>query len=213
MTDESPADPLNFDPMYNAVAQASTCWARIENAMAGLLEWLLGYSSDYEALHIYFAPTNTETRFKIVNTMARLRWEKYATHDLKSEWASIINALSHAKDVRNRIAHGEVHGHGRKKRGKLVRQIRLTASPFDVARQFKEPKNQWPGMSVNDVKGAADRFFWVAVRIEEMRDYWMAQAIGPQTSLPGIFVRIIERRQNSGPLSIDLKPPKQKVRP
>ena len=31
--------------MYNAIAAANTSWSRVENAMASLLEWLLGYST------------------------------------------------------------------------------------------------------------------------------------------------------------------------
>jgi hypothetical protein len=205
----APSAPVTFDPMYIAIAHANTSWARVENAMASLLEWLLGYSSDKVALHIYFAPNNTETRFKIVDTVARLNWQNYSTHDLLTEWAAIKIAVDRAKEVRNRIAHGEVHGPGRKIRGKWVTQVRLTPSSFDIGRRVKEWKpRQWPGLSLHDVKAASDRFFWLAVRIDEMRDYWMAQAIGPQTSLPGRFARIKERRLNSGPLSIDLNPPK-----
>lgn len=205
----APSAPVTFDQMYIAIAHANTSWARVENAMASLLEWLLGYSSDNVALHIYFAPNNTETRFKIVDTVARLQWQNYSTHDLVTEWMAIKTAVDRAKEVRNRIAHGEVHGPGRKIRGKWVTQVRLTPSSFDIGRRFKEWKpRQWPGLSLHDVKAASDRFFWLAVRIEEMRDYWMAQAIGPQTSLPGRFARIKERRLNSGPLSIDLNPPK-----
>jgi hypothetical protein len=36
----------DFQPMYNAIAAANTSWSRVENAMASLLEWLLGYSSE-----------------------------------------------------------------------------------------------------------------------------------------------------------------------
>src|SRR5207248_406386 len=70
---------------------------------------------------------------------------------------------------------------------------------------------QWPGLSVRDVKATADRFYWLAVRIEEMSDYWQAQSTGPQSSLPQRFAHIVERRQNSGPLSSDLTPPKPKA--
>jgi hypothetical protein len=207
------SDTLDFQPMYNAMAQANICWARIENAMASLLEQLLGYSPDHEALHIYFTPRNTETRFKIVDTMAMLRWEKYATHDLRSEWISIRTALGRAKELRNRIAHGEVQGPGRKVGEKWVHYVRLTASSFDVGRRHKEPKNQLPGMSVKDVENAAARFFWLAIRVEAMRDYWRVHSIGQQTSLPSIFLRIEENRRSSPPLQADPNQPKPPFQP
>jgi hypothetical protein len=205
-------NPSDYQKMYDAIAQANTTWSRVENAMASLLEWLLGYSHDYVALHIYFAPSNTETRFKIVDTVAHVKWQNYTTHDLWAEWVSVKEGVDRAKNVRNRIAHGEIHGPGRKVKGTWKHQVRLTASSYDLGRTWKEHKpRQWPGMSTHDVKAASDRFFWLGVRIEEMRDYWEAHARGQNASLPGRFAHIVERRQNSGPLSADLKPPKPKA--
>ena len=201
------------EAMDLAIAQANTSWARVENAMASLLEWLLDYSTDNVALHIYFAPSNTETRFKIVDAVARVKWKDYKTHDLLAEWVPIFTDLGRAKDVRNRIAHGQVECPGRKvKGGNLKYQARLTALSFDLARRQRERKpRQWPGMSVHDVKATVSRFFWLAVRIEEMGEYyWMASSTGQHASLPEKFARIIERRLNSGPLSSDLNPPKPK---
>lgn len=191
--------------MYDAIAQASTTWGRVENAMAGFFEALLGWSSEHEALYIYFAPNNAETRFKIVDTIARLRWDNYQQHDLKGEWTAIMTALNRAKDTRNRIVHGQIEGPERKIHGKWVPQARLVASSLDVSRRRLDPPNQWPGMSVHDVDGAANRFFWLAVRIEECRRYREAQ-VGQTAALQDIFARIIERRQNSGPLSSDQNP-------
>jgi hypothetical protein len=202
------------DVMSLAVANANTSWARVENAMAGLLEWLLGYSSDNVALHVYFAPSNTETRFKIVDAAAQVKWKGHTAHNLLAEWTPIFQALGRAKEARNRIAHGEVKIASQTRRGSKTYQARLTVLSFDIARKRKEAKpRQWPGMSLRDVKATADRFFWLAVQIEEMREYWKAYSIGPQSSLPEIFARIVERRQNSGPLSADLKPPKPKRQP
>ncbi len=195
------SDEFSFQPMYDAIAKASVTWGRVENAMASLLKSLLGWTDQHEALHIYFAPSNTETRFKIVDTIVRLRWDGYTIHDLKSEWASVMLAVGRAKETRNRIAHGEVQGPGRKQKdGTWVHQARLVASSLDISRRRKEPVDQWPGLSAHDVVGAANRFFWLAVRIEELRNYRNAQVVGPQISLPDIFARIIERRQNCGPL-------------
>jgi hypothetical protein len=215
MTDPAKPDfAAMSQAMYSAIAQANTSWARIENAMAGLLEALLGYSRDYIALHIYFAPNNTETRFKIVDTVARVKWRNYETHKLISEWASIYTAVGRVKETRNRIAHGEIEYPGRLKRGKLTHQARLTASSFDVGRRQKEDKpRQWPGMSVHDVKATADRFYWLALRIEEMREYWKAHSMGQHASLPGIFRRIEGRRRTGGPLVSDPKAQELKAPP
>ena len=106
-----------FEKMSLALVQCNTSWSRVENAMAGLLESLLSWSADNVALHVYFAPNNTETRFKIVDTVARLKWQNYSAHDLMAEWTSIFTALGKAKEVRNRLAHGEIQIPGRKLEG------------------------------------------------------------------------------------------------
>ena len=112
-----------FEKMSLALVQCNTSWSRVENAMAGLLESLLSWSADNVALHVYFAPNNTETRFKIVDTVARLKWQNYSAHDLMAEWTSIFTALGKAKEVRNRLAHGEIQIPGRKIKGKLTHQL------------------------------------------------------------------------------------------
>lgn len=200
------------ESMYSALAQANTTWARIENAMSALLEQLIGYTSDHVAFHIYFAPNNTETRFNIVDTIAQLKWRDYPTHALMSEWASLKASVYRAKLIRNRIAHGEIHCPAYKIKGRMIYQVRLTASSFDIGRSKEERKlRQRPGLSTKQVKATADQFFELAIRIEEMTRYWEAHCIGPHSSLPERFARIVERRQNSGPLQADLKPAKPKA--
>lgn len=71
-----------YESMYTALAHVNMTWGRIENAMAALLEQLVGWSADHAALHIYFAPNNTETRFKIVDTLAKLKWQEYSAFNL-----------------------------------------------------------------------------------------------------------------------------------
>jgi hypothetical protein len=130
------------------------------------------------------------------------------------EWRLIKEAVDGAKETRNRIAHGEIQCPGRKIKGKWVFQVRLTASSYDIIRTRQEHKSrQLPGLSLNDVKAISGQFFWLAVRIEEMTRYWEAHHIGPHESLPDKFARIVARRQNSGPLQADLKPPKPKAPP
>jgi hypothetical protein len=215
-----PEPTPDFQPMWEdmakTVAQATTSWSRVENAMATLLEKLIGYSTDNIGTHIYFAPNNTETRFKIVDTLARVKMgAKEVPHDLISEWNSVFVALGKAKETRNRIAHGEIQTPGLKKKGKWAHQARLTASSYDIGRTWKEHKpRQWPGMSINDVRATADKFYWLAVRIEEIAQYWQTYSLHWKLPpLPEIFARIVERRRNSGPLSSDLKPPKPNSRP
>jgi hypothetical protein len=205
-----------FESMSIVIGQANTAWARVENAMAGFLEKLIGHSEDYVALHIYFAPNNTETRFKIVDTLARVKIEKHKPpHDLLDEWAAVSTALGRAKEVRNRIAHGEIHTPSRTIKGKVKWQARLTASSFDIGRSWKEQKlRQWPGMSVHDVKATADRFFWLAVRVEEIARYWEAYSLQwKQPPLPEIFARIVEHRQKTDPPPSGQTPLKPKGQP
>jgi hypothetical protein len=204
-----------WDDMTKAIVAANTGWARVENAMATLLEKLIGYTTDHVGFHIYFAPNNTETRFRIVDTLARIKIaNKDVPHELLSEWEKVHAALFKAKETRNRIAHSQINTPGRKRKGKWVYQTRLMASSFDIGRNQQERPDQWPGMSIRDVKATADRFFWLAVRIEEIARYWETYSLRwTQPPLPEVFARIVERRQNLGPLQADLKPPKPKSRP
>jgi len=205
-----------WDDMAKAVAQADTAWSRIENAMASLLEKLIGSYNDTIALHIYFAPSNTETRFKIVDAAAQVKMtDKKVPDDLFAEWNIVFNAVGRAKEVRNRIAHGEIQTPGQKRKGELVFQARLTASSFDISRRLKEPRPpQWPGLSTNQVRATADRFYWLAVRLEEIGRYWQGYSLRwKQPPLPETFACIVERRRNSGPLTADLTSPKPKRQP
>jgi len=202
MTNTADSDPdlqKLAQQMYDAVTKSYICWGRLENSMAGLLEWLIGYSSDNVGLHVYFAPSNTETRFAIVDAAARAKWKNYKAHDLFSEWQDIKISIDRAKLSRNRIAHGQIDVRSRMSKGKSKWQARLTASSWDIGRTHAEHKpRQWPGMSVHDVTSAADRFFWLAVRVDEMKEYWKCHNLRQNATLPARFASIVERRQNRG---------------
>jgi hypothetical protein len=146
---ETPSGPTLHEEMDSTIARTLKCWTRIEMGMVSLLAELLGPSKQYEAYLIYYAPNNTETRFKIVNVVARFAWEKYTEHNLISEWKSIEEKLNRAKLLRNSIAHGVVEVVSKK--GKTF-QARLVAHPLDITRRWKEAPRQWPGKSVHDVK-------------------------------------------------------------
>jgi hypothetical protein len=206
-------DALELE-MVKAVAHANLTWARIENSMASLLEWLTGYSSDSTALHIYFVPSNTETRFKIVNAVAQIKWQDYTQHNLIGEWRILFAALNKAKDTRNKIAHGEIRVSSKRQRGTVRWQARLTALSYDLNRRRKEEMpRQWSGLSVSDVMATGTLFFALALRIEEMIGYWRNQTTGQHTTLPEIFARIVDRRLATAPQPSGQKTPKPEAPP
>jgi hypothetical protein len=197
-----------WDEMAKAIAAANTAWARIENAMATLLEKFIGYTTDNVGFHIYFATNNTETRFRIVDTLARVKMaNRDVPHDLLGEWEKIHSAVYRAKETRNRIAHGLINTPGRKRNGKWVHQTRLMASAFDIGRSRQEDPKQWPGMSINNVKATAAHFFWLAVRIEETSRYWETYSLRwTQPPLQEIFARIVEHRKKKPLPSVQTSP-------
>jgi hypothetical protein len=209
---ETSKDPIQvmWDDMAMAIAQADTAWSRAENAVATLLEKLLGRSDDSIALHIYFTPGNTETRFKIVNAVAQVKMANAdMPDDLLTEWNRAFKVLGKSKDVRNRIAHSEIQIKTQDRIGEKVHQIRLTALSFDIARKLKEPKPpQWPGLSINEVRATADRFLRLAYRIEEIGKYWQTYSLRwIRPPLPEIFARIVEHRiRQNVPLTGQTKP-------
>src|SRR5262249_44977808 len=79
-------DAPDFQPMYNAIAAANTSWSRVENAMASLLEWLLGYSTS-DGLRLtkaFIRIENARLRRRIVDLV-----QEIAPED-DTKWVGVI---------------------------------------------------------------------------------------------------------------------------
>jgi len=155
MTNEEPKskkDPLEPERarMRVAVAEITFAWADLENASVLILRTMMG-DSGYLASPIYFAANNLETRLRIIDAAFRRFLEGHSREtEILEIWGQLQNAVNRQKDVRNKIAHGEMITHIR---GDGRRYIRLTASLLDHER-FRESRRrkQLPGMSAHDIE-------------------------------------------------------------
>lgn len=111
--------PRNVDPeklylrrsrqaLKNAVSDLFQAWADLESSLAFLFAvTAIKPGLGAVGFEIYFAPSNMETRVKLVDTAftAALRRNAAAAAAL-SEWTTILNAINRAKSTRNAVAHG-----------------------------------------------------------------------------------------------------------
>jgi hypothetical protein len=155
--------------MEQGIALSTTGWSVLEAAFAHLLSASIDPPDEFLGYTIYYSPSNTETRFRIVDAVFR---EILAAHPEREQivatWATIINAVYRAKDTRNKIAHGTLCSiSGRRPSVRLVDPIYSAASR---QRDAKRPR-QLPGLSAHDVNQAAGNFFDLARRVEAMVPY------------------------------------------
>ena len=132
-------------------------WAALENAVATILESILGPSDKTLGFSVYFTPGNAETRFDIVDRTLRavIVGSPHEPAILK-EWKHLFNKLNSARQTRNKIIHGNiatVYIRGKN-------HARLTPPIFDFQRMAGRSKNmQLPGMSAHDVTAAGTRIW------------------------------------------------------
>jgi hypothetical protein len=128
-------------------------WASLENSLALLLGACLD-SPFGIALPIYYAPSNTETRIKIVDAAFRHRFSTPAGHEhVMPLWETFLLRLGRNKDARNSAIHGQIATvfiNGRN-------HVRHTPLMWDFERHRKGIKpRQLPGKSGADLKGCAE---------------------------------------------------------
>ena len=156
--------------MREAIFEAGQAWASLENHMALVLTAVLNIVREQHSnasLAIYFAPSNSETRFAIVDAaFTCLSFPPVETHDrVMACWARFMSKAHSARGVRNKIVHGEVQNLPSPTSGRP--QVRLTGQIFDLKRNefvAAYASKQLPGMSRNDVKQNADKL-WTANQV------------------------------------------------
>jgi hypothetical protein len=138
-------------------------WARLEDAMAGLLNVALAerpfdgrLDISGDGFLIYFTPTNTETRFRIVDTIIRFRFARLPLP--LGYWATLWERLGGVQGTRNRVIHGNVVTIAVPIKGgpRAKNHVRLTASLWDRARFDRVKRGQLNGMSAHDVQASAN---------------------------------------------------------
>lgn len=145
--------------MREAVLNSSLNWADLENSLALLLRSLMRGTLEEIPFVIYFAPSNTETRIKIVDAVfEHLIFDGVDSALLEKCFKKILEKIHRVKDSRNKIVHGQIVTVGRA----LKQEVRLTGTLFDVSRLRKslDKQNGRPqlhGMSVNDVKTISEK--------------------------------------------------------
>lgn len=148
------------ESMKAAIAQAMMTWAELENSLAAVLERLLGAPPVQRLGYaIYYTPSATETRFQIVTNVVKrvFPYNSAFGAELMACWHTFRARLNKAKSTRNAIAHGNVRAYGM---GEPVEyRVRLVHPILDVNREEKPiVPMKWPGMSLEEVEGAAPRF-------------------------------------------------------
>ncbi|NKE71906.1 hypothetical protein [Candidatus Manganitrophus noduliformans] len=153
--------------LWNATAAITFAWANIENSMIMLLEKILNEnrtSSVSYASAIYFAPSNIETRFKIVDRALEEFIYHHGLVGLADEWKACLKTLDNLKRTRNKVAHGHISSIH--KNGKTY--YRLTSPLFNMQEARATYKNkQIPGLSANDLENSLKATFEINQRIRE----------------------------------------------
>jgi hypothetical protein len=130
-----------------AVAQTTFGWAQLENKFVMLLAAIIRDPSASLASEIYFAASNFETRFAIVDRGLRLVCDGLPVID---DWDKVNTKLKNLKKTRNKIAHGHISTQMTPS-GKNV--VRLTPPLFKF-REFGEAHQakQLIGLSGADIE-------------------------------------------------------------
>lgn len=171
--------------LREAITNITLTWSVVESAMALVLARTIHDQPGAFAFPIYFAPNNTETRFRIVDA-AFLTLASASPHEaiILCHWRQLLVLLNRVKGVRNQISHGAITTIGVNNKN----HVRLTAAMFDVDRIVPAlRRRQLPGMSSNDIEqsiqkmGALrdiiDRFSAVAQAIHQADEPTLLQKL------------------------------------
>jgi hypothetical protein len=168
MTDEdNEALLVSIAEMKQAIAEAIIQWSWLEHALAGILDHLFEGIPSGLGTVVYYAPNNTETRIRMVDRALTFVpkgsgpkvYEIMHSQRIEACWHKLLNR---AKEVRNKIVHGQVVG--MKGKARLISDALFDPSernPLSWAAKAWDSNDrppQLPGMSINDVAGAAKKF-------------------------------------------------------
>ncbi len=138
----------------SAVAELFGKWADLEDRHAVILETIIGDPN--VAFRIYFAPSNTETRLRIVDAAVvgmitgRSRINPRGTRERILEcWRRINASVQRLKNTRNTVAHGHLGTISTPRKD----HTRWLSPKYDIARWGAT--GQIDGLSVNDIQNCA----------------------------------------------------------
>jgi hypothetical protein len=170
-----------YTQMNNAALDAIKNWARLENAMAYLMnKFFPAYTSLGQSL--YYTPSSTETRINLLNTcFYDLCHTRPEFDTLWSLWGMLQTRISRSKGTRNKIVHGNITSIWRGNKDPKVRlqYPLLDHSPGNKDRVYQIESDrragakgrpyQYPGMSSHDVDKAARVFFGLSALVDRFR--------------------------------------------
>lgn len=205
--------------MDQAILAVHWRWATLEDAMARLLdvsicETILDgeLDSSGDGYLIYFAPSNTETRFKIVDTIVRSRLVEIDTAAI-AHWATILNALNRLKSTRNRVIHGQVTTCSFVKGGKRVSELRLMASLWDTAKLQRGQGGGFDGLTAHDVQNCANAMGRIHQRISDLFPVLSVSRAGDTRASLKKWSELAARLKTAVPLQDGQTPPKDSSPP
>ena len=152
-----------------AISSAIDTWAIVEHELSALLQILINDDNGIVGSAIYYAPSNTETRIRIVDTAvgAAIFYRHYGQAVVEC-WKKVLVRIQRAKRPRNKIAHwytSEVTVNGS---GPFIRLVDPVRRPGHLA--ARDCSGQIPGMSANDIELYVARLNRRLVDVREFKD-------------------------------------------
>jgi hypothetical protein len=172
-----------------AVSTIIMAWAQLENTLAILLSKIINDPSGQFAFAIYFAPSNTETRIRIIDATFSVLISASKQHhqQIAAAWQTIRNTINRLKDTRNAVAHGHITTCSRYNRS----HARLTPpmfnfKPFAIAHE----KRQLPGLGSADINQSTERIIKINLALVDFGFICDALHRGDDLTSPEILRRI-----------------------
>jgi len=196
--------------LKEAAAELVHAWAELESALAFLFAVMLAKPETGRAcLEVFFAPSNMETRIKMVDTalVCLLRESRWKTLILP-EWITIQNSLNRSKSMRNEVVHGM---RATVSSSELPTQPRIIPSRFNTARMF-DRKSGTPvtGPGANEIRNSIAAVYNNIDGIRILALAWRYVETDDEKPLRETLVPLTDRRLKEAPPQAAQKPPKQK---
>jgi len=140
--------------LTSAIGKVTAAWGSLEDSLHEMFAELSGLAGIATSGVIFYAPPNTETRIRIVDSLVAYHFDFNRKTDeqrvVSEAWGKIKGKINALKNTRNAIAHGMiVHT---QTTGVLTQRPRLTTPIADTLRFWPSLKaGQYFGMGSNEV--------------------------------------------------------------
>lgn len=137
-----------------AIGKVTTAWGSMEDSLCSLFLSLSGLEASLVGGVIFYAPTNLETRIRLVDSLVAFRFKfQQKTDDEKKifdAWENLKGKINTLKNKRNAIAHGMIiHS---TTHGVATQRPRLSPPVWDALRFWPQAKTgQHIGIGSNEI--------------------------------------------------------------